>query len=224
MEKIIDIKSRPLWALVVMAVALACSTSAKAQVIYSATYSNTTGSTQSASTLGTGWASYYGSGGTVTTAANWAASMMSEAGTGDLSLGYARLNMGAYNASSSTTDRFSIVQTGLSLNLSNGSTISWDATSQVIYTRVQLLIQLNNSDWYVSNTVLKPTNQGLNWSSATPSLYRESVTFSTTATDWSTFTLVGGSSMTVGSTLASDLSSTTVTGIGLYAYNTNASG
>ncbi len=193
-------------------------------MIYSATYSNTTGSNQSVSSLGAGWASYYGSAGTVTTTANWAALLTSASGTGDLSLGYARMNMGTYNATTSTTDRFSIVQTGLSLDLGNGATISWDATAQVIYTRVQVLIQLNNSDWYVSNTVFQPTNQGLNWNNSTPSIYRESLTFSTAAAGWSAFSLVGGNSMAIGSTLASDLPSSTVTGIGLYAYNTNTAG
>jgi hypothetical protein len=118
---------------------------------------------------------------------------------------------------------YATYESGLSLDL-DGTTVTWrmNASSGSTF-RVRLLIMVDGA-WYVSNTsdaateYYTPTTYGTgaDFAAASVEEVEKTFVFTTDASSWRTFTLEEGGSISVGSILESDLSSTNITAIGFY--------
>ncbi|PAW79370.1 MAG: hypothetical protein B9S32_02175 [Verrucomicrobia bacterium Tous-C9LFEB] len=113
------------------------------------------------------------------------------------------------------------------LNLTAGNTISWNMGNSTTTPSVRLMIQLGgdgsvgSGSWYASSlSFSNSSNFGLfsDFANATSGV-SYSLNFSTLAADWRSVTLTPGAELSLGSTLGSNLSSTTITGIGFYMVN-----
>lgn len=144
----------------------------------------------------------------------------SAAGTDDGSLGYVWFSMDK-KADESTNIRWSFATITTGLNIAaEGATLSWDLGSSAQIPRSQLLLQIDGQ-WYISNELFQPTNNSQTWGTNSAKYHNE-VVFDTAASSWSTFTITPGGSLSIGAQLSADLSSSaTITGIGVYAYNTS---
>ncbi len=120
-----------------------------------------------------------------------------------------------------TTASMSAVTTGLSLNLTGATTVTWNMNSNVAM-GVRFLVQIGG-DWYASDSLISTPTAAVNTTfSDVGTAAQVSFAFNSLKTTWRNFTLVdGGSSgagaMSLGSaTLSSDLDTSLVTGIGFY--------
>lgn len=187
---------------------------ASAALLYDQPFDNNTGSGKSI-TYASGWSGYMGSSATATSNAN--AIIQNIAGTGDGSLG-------RIYTSFTSSNPIALVGTALSLDLSGGAAeIVFDTVQSSTLARLQVLIQLNDSTWYISNTVITPSTSSTLDLTIAEGTRRQTLAFTTSASAWSDFTLTAGSTMSVGSTLLADLPGSTITGIGFYLTNTHPS-
>ncbi len=136
-----------------------------------------------------------------------------------------------YVANRATTSLISAAVTtftsATALNLSAGNTISWNMGNSTTAPSVRLMIQLGgdgsvgSGSWYASSlSFSNSSNFSLfsDFANATSGV-SYSLNFSTLAADWRSLTLTPGTELSLGSTLGSNLSSTTITGIGFYMVN-----
>lgn len=120
-----------------------------------------------------------------------------------------------------TTASMSSVTTGLSLNLAGATTVTWNMNSNVAM-GVRFLVQIG-SDWYASDSLIATPAAAVNTTfSDIGTTAQVSFAFNSLKTTWRNFTLVDGGltgtgAMSLGgTTLASDLDTSLVTGIGFY--------
>lgn len=184
-------------------------------VLWQETFNNTSGTSTSVSSIG--WNAYQGSTATVISTSNNAAVISSATGnpTSDGNGYFGFIGTATYPAHVGTvavTKTFSS-----SIDIAN-STITWTMANSSTAVTAQLLIQVNNS-WYISNTTFSNTQAYTSISTASTASILQTLNFSTAAADWSAFTLSPYVSMTVGTTLGADLSSSSITGIGFYLSN-----
>ncbi|PAW75730.1 MAG: hypothetical protein B9S32_17460 [Verrucomicrobia bacterium Tous-C9LFEB] len=122
---------------------------------------------------------------------------------------------------------------GTGLTLANGDSITWTMGNNKTTATVRLLLQIGgdgsigSGTWVASNSTKNNSTAyvtAASYSDAQTSDVTFSVNYSSTASNWSAFTLdPTGGSMSLGSTLSSDLSSSTITGIGFYVVDSSAS-
>lgn len=190
------------------------SKSLGATVIYNEQFDNSTGSSAAVNTVG--WSSYLGStASNISTQVN-ATVISSVAGnpTADGNGYFGFIGTGTFPAHTGT---LAFVTTFSTLDIS-GSTITWTMANGSTAPVIQLLIQVNGN-WYVSNQTFSNSTTYASISTPPTATILQTLTFSTQASDWSAFTLTPWSSMSVGSVLSSDLSSSAITGIGFYLSN-----
>ncbi|PAW79502.1 MAG: hypothetical protein B9S32_02890 [Verrucomicrobia bacterium Tous-C9LFEB] len=120
-----------------------------------------------------------------------------------------------------TTASISAVTTGLSLNLTGATTVTWNMNSNVAM-GVRFLVQIG-SNWYASDSLIATPTAAVNTTfSDVGTAAQVSFAFNSLKTTWRDFTLIDGGStgtgaMALGSTtLSSDLDTSLVTGIGFY--------
>ncbi len=193
---------------------LTASKSFCATVIYNEQFDNSTGTSFAVSTIG--WSSYLGS--TASNISTQVNATVISAATGNPSAdgtGYfGFIGSGTYPAHTGT---LSFLTTFSAVDIA-GSTITWTMANGSTAPMVQLLIQVNGN-WYVSNQSFSNTETYTSISTPSTASILQTLTFSTQASAWSAFTLTPWSSMSVGSVLSSDLSSSSITGIGFYLSN-----
>ncbi|PAW77893.1 MAG: hypothetical protein B9S32_09855 [Verrucomicrobia bacterium Tous-C9LFEB] len=214
-----------------LAIAAVCwmTTSAQAQVLYSQSFTNATGATSGVSMAG--WNAYIGAnavnvtgpGSVAALTAGNSVTMPNKTGNPNTSNGFLQF----YNGENTglVSQSFSAVVTGLNLNLTSGtSMISWKMnTSLATSQELRLLVQVGGA-WYVTNSTFAQTALSQSTAGNFDVADTGSFLFSTAASTWSAFTLIGNSSssvadgtMAIGATQTLDLSSSTITGIGFYA-------
>ena len=185
-----------------------------ATVIYNEQFDNSTGSSVAVNTIG--WSSYLGStASNISTQIN--ATVISSATgnpTADGTGYFGFIGTGTFPAHTGT---LAFVTTFSALDIA-GSTITWTMANGSTAPVIQLLIQVNGN-WYVSNQTFSNSTTYASISTPTTASILQTLNFSTQASDWSAFTLTPWSSMSVGSVLSSDLSSSSITGIGFYLSN-----
>lgn len=157
---------------------------------------------------------------------NWAA-LTSQAGWGVYfgSDGTAALNPvvqagGSIWSQTSTTGHV-FLGTGLDLDFSAPTTIQLDSAQSGTTDRFRFLIQTDDGLWYISNTAFQPGQYGSISAAIDASAATSTLLFSSSASDWSLFSL-SSQGITI-TALTADLSSTTVTGIGWWSYTTSGS-
>lgn len=206
----------PLLSTVALAVVLS-ATDGMSQVLYSETFTNNTGSSKGLSYVG--WNSYISS--TAVDVSNTATYLPSGGGNEYFSTAAGVGNptgtngyMSMYSQPATGTETFTAYKTGLNLSLTSGvSTITWQMNATAAgKATTRILVQVGGS-WYASNATFTPTDYGTDFAAATTGSY----TFSTLASNWVSFSITPGTSMALGSALGSDLSSSTITGIGFYS-------
>ncbi len=118
---------------------------------------------------------------------------------------------------------YAAYESGLSLDL-DGATVSWRMNASSGATcRVRVLIMVD-SVWYVSNTsdtayeYYTPTTYGTSADFAAASVedVEKSFSFTTNASSWRVFNLEEDSTMSIGDVPETDLSTSTISAIGLY--------
>lgn len=199
-----------------------------AQVIYQELFSNTSGSNQSESSVG--WTSYWGSTGTIITMEVDKTFIAPLGGNPSTPNGYLALNNSSL--SPNYANSFAIVENFASgLNIS-GSTITWTMGNNSTAMTARLLIQIGgdgtagSGTWYASSQAFSNStvyNSQVAFAGASTASVTQTLTFSTAASDWLSFTLAPGTTMSLGSVLGSDLSSSQITGIGLLVTTPNSS-
>ncbi|MBN8709342.1 MAG: PEP-CTERM sorting domain-containing protein [Verrucomicrobia bacterium] len=210
---------------VALLLTLACS---HAQVIYQELFNNTAGSNQSESTIG--WTSYWGSTGTIITAEIDKTFIAPLGGNPSTPNGYLALNNSSL--SPNFANSFAMVENFSSaLNIA-GSTVTWTMGNNSTAMTARLLIQIGGDGtagsgaWYASSQAFSNSivyNSQPAFATATTSSVTQTLAFSTAAADWRSFTLTPGTTMSLGSVLGSDLSSSQITGIGLLVATPNSS-
>lgn len=193
-----------------------------AQVLYQENFANSTGNNRPLTDAG--WSAYYTSG--ATSIGGSTAYLAPQTGNPNSTNGYFAINT---TGPSTRTDyaavtSYSDFAGGIPMNLNN-TTISWVQGNNDVNTTVRLLIQIggdgsvDSGSWYASSTSFT-TNPAIssaaNFASATTADLTKTITFSLTASNWNAFTLDPGTSMSLGSTLGANLSTSTITGIGFY--------
>lgn len=221
--------------LVLLAVIL-MSTPLQAQ-LYTENFNNTSGSNTNSASVG--WNSYFTT--SATDFSNLSAASLS--GTVDyVTISNADGNpMGvkgylafANNVTTTNASFASVKAFASGLDLANGYTISWTEGNNNSSAAVRLLLQIGGTGtvgsgtWVASTSTFTTSSANLcvtaaSFSAAVTANLTKTVTFSTDKALWSSFTLNPTSSMTLGSALTSDLSSSTITGIGFYLYDTTQS-
>ncbi len=186
-------------------------TSAKlqSQVIYSENFHNTAPS-GNMYLANFGWSGYINSLATTVNAGN--AYIPNLAGNPPPDHGY--LSLSGISATYGLIETFSSIDAA-------GSEITWSMGNSATSTTLRLLVQ-SGSEWYASNELFSNTGTytQATFSAATSDDVRRSLTFSTAAENWRSFTLTPGSEMTLGS-IASSAISSEITGIGFYVTTTS---
>lgn len=186
----------------------------QARADYQETFTHTSVDNLSVGTLG--WSGYLGANATDVTnlapSGNQYLGIANSVGNPGPGKGFIAVLNNVASASS-----FATFTTGL--NLAGADTISWNMNAGwAAYSPVRVLVQVGGS-WYASNQtfVATSTSSAANFQFATPEQVAKSLTFTTSASAWRSFTIDPGVSMSVGgTTLGADLSTATVTGIGFY--------
>lgn len=194
--------------------------------LYTETFDNTTSGNLKAGDLG--WSAFVGS--SALNVTNVAGVTGMDYVAGSLGAGSPASPTGFLFANNGATanQTFGLVDTFTSgLSLTSGDTISWRMGNNLTSATAQILIQIGgdgtvgSGTWYVS-TMAKSNSSTFSTSTfsqsdaATIAAVSFSLTFDPSASNWKNFTLSDGVSMSVGSALATPLSSTTITGIGFY--------
>lgn len=193
----------------------------------------TSGANQAVSTEG--WYAYMGTGATnVTTVGDPnSGDVVAISGSGSYPpyVGSPATYGALYAANRSTVNLVSAAVTTFTsasaLNLTAGNSISWNMGNSTTTPAVRLMIQLggdgsvSSGSWYASSLTFSNTSNYASFSDFTSATsgVSFSLNFSTLATDWRSVTLTPGTELSLGSTLGSNLSSTTITGIGFYMVN-----
>lgn len=189
-------------------------TSAKlqSQVIYSDNFLNEGETNIDLFTYG--WSGYFGTSASSLTSANGRVSFL--AGNPNTEDGF--LTFSGLNTSYGAIDTFSAIDAA-------GSEITWSMGNNQTAITVRLLVQ-SGSSWYASDEVFSnaTTYTLAGFQTAETADVRRSLTFSTAAENWRSFTLTPGpgGEMSLGGVAVSDLSSE-ITGIGFYAVTTSTS-
>lgn len=198
--------------------------------LYSETFTNNTGGNYMTAT--SSWYTYAGA--TATNLSNYMPATNTISNTVD----YAGISNAAGNPkdtkgylffvnNATPAQTFGSVHTfGAGLTLTNGDSITWTMGNNKTTASVRILLQIGgdgsvgSGTWVASNSPKNNTTAYLsaaNFSDAQTADVTFSLNFSTTASNWSSFTLdPTGGSMSLGTTLSSDLASSTITGIGFY--------
>jgi hypothetical protein len=197
---------------------------AHAAVLYSETF--TAASNQTLTAWGGGWSGYAGSSATDVTSV--AAGSVDSVSVGFLNTTPTTSWLSVNNNAAAVSRTFAAITTFSSINVANGSTITWNMGNANVNNTVRLLVQVGGS-WYASSSTFT-TNPGI----ATATTFAsellagtaplETLVFNTSASNWLSFTLTSGSSMVLGGAAAADLSSNAITGIGFYVVSAAAKG
>ncbi|WPJ97261.1 hypothetical protein SH580_06010 [Coraliomargarita algicola] len=193
---------------------------AHGDVIYSETFDNNTAGNLGSSSIG--WSAYVGA---------FATDISGTIPNGGDRMGVADIpgnpssDGDSYFFASNTGNTQDISWTGIEtgLSLSNVSSISWRMGNATTATTVKILVQIGGS-WYASSSDFSnsSTYTGGTFSSAgAADDVLQEFTFSTDAEDWLELTLNPGVTMSLGSAPVSDLSSSTITGLGFYVDTNN---
>lgn len=184
----------------VAVLSLAACSVASAALLYEQPFTNDTGSEKSISVV-PNWATYTAADGAATTSVR----VQTQRG-------------GAiYTASNSTG--WVIRGTGLELDLASVGEISINTVQTGTQARFQFLVQIDGGAWYVSNTLFTPKTAS-SWDNADAGgiNYRETLSFTTEASAWSTFAMTAsGISSTA---LPGDLTGANITGVGIWTRGT----
>lgn len=117
----------------------------------------------------------------------------------------------AFNSNATANTTMSAFVTGLNLDLTTNGVITWNMNGSNTSDNIRLLVQVGGN-WYASD--LMPVSSGL---SSNISSFTSTLNFSTMASNWRTFSITEGSSISLGSSaITQDLPSSIVTGIGYY--------
>ena len=196
----------------VLAMLLASTaTTLHSQVLYSEYFTNTAPS-GNMYLVNFGWTGYIHSNATTVTASN--AYIPNLAGNPAPDKGY--LSLSGLSTTYGLTETFSSIDAA-------GSEITWSMGNSATSTTVRLLVQ-SDSNWYASSQLFSNATAYASqaaFSAATTSDVLRSLTFSTAAANWQSFTLNPGTEMSLGSVIGSDLSSSQITGIGYYVTTTS---
>lgn len=187
----------------VLLAGLLLSTTSFAQVIYDQPFTNNAGGERSISVV-SGWATYAAADGAATTSVRV---QTSRGGT-------------LYVPSNATG--YVIRGTDIDLALTAPATFAINTIQTGSQARFQFLIQIDDGNWYSSNTIFTPVTSS-DWTAAdNASLnYNKSLAFTTTSSDWSLFDMTGTGIATTA--LSSDLSGTNITGIGVWVRGSTVS-
>lgn len=182
--------------------------------LYTENFDYPAGESGSKNLSAVGWQVYGSS--LASTPSTSTAAIRDEAGTGtDNGILY------AYYASSWNLAAF---ETGLNLDLSNANqaySVSLNAAQGQTSNSVQLMLQIAGQ-WYVSTVSYKPVTYTSTTTAFTTPGNLLTFDLTATASAWKSFTVTPGTSMSLGSVIATDLDFTkAVTGIGLYLTNTS---
>lgn len=197
--------------------------------LYSETFDNTTSSTNYP-VNNYGWSAYLGGTGTDITA-NTSGDYAIVSPTDVMAI----VNGATPNATAALMHTFSSA-----LTLNTGNAISWQMGNIQANATVQVLIQIggtgsvNSGTWYASTATYKNNASYTGSDASTPGsfAYAEvnapgsvsfSLTFDTLANQWQTLNFTPGTSLSLGSVLGSNLTSTDITGIGFYLINAGGS-
>jgi len=190
---------------------LAFLTSANAAVLYSQTFNNVTGNNTVVGTVG--WAGYLGA--NATAAPNngsvdtvMIANVAGNPSTDGNSFLFAQNPNTASQIFAATTTFASI----------NPTTITWKQGNSDTAIQVRLMVQ-SGGNWYASSTAFTnaSTYTAATFSSAGNAAdVSKSFTFTTSASAWRSLTLTPGTSLILGSVIGSNLSSSSITGVGFF--------
>jgi len=213
-----------------LALLLLTSLSLRAQ-LYLENFTNATGSAGNTNSGSIGWSTYFATSTQSTSIINQSTTStftgdytaITNALSNPSSAGYGFL---AFVTNSSTTGVFgSVTSLGSGITVANGTGINWVMGNNNSTTKVRLLLQVGGN-WIASSTTFSNTNSNTVASAAT---FKDAniatntygLTFSTLASNWTSFTLdTANTTMNLGTQLTTDLSSNLVTGIGFYAVDT----
>ncbi len=208
---------------IALAIGVALASSAltsSAAVLYQQDFLNNTGVNK-----GTGydnWNSYIGSGASVRTSDPGSGSVDSIAltylaGNPSTSNGFLyAVNYQTANQIFAATATFSSIAP---------TTISWKQGNSATTVGVRLMIQ-SGGNWYATDQLFtnSSTYTASTFSSSTSADVSKSFEFTTLASAWRSVTLVSGSTLSLGSVLSTDLTSSQITGVGFYVQMPSATG
>jgi len=203
----------PLGCIAVPLLALSFVASASAQALYEQ-YFNNSSSSLNATANSVGWSAYVSS--SATNVSNIAGggsedrvSISYLAGNPNSSLGF------LFAANPQTSNQiFAAVTTFSSIT---PTTFTWKQGNANTGSSVRLMVQVNGN-WYATsqaftNTVSYTAND---FATSTSADLSKSFSFTTAASAWRSVSLVSGSTLSLGSVLGSDLSSSSITGVGFF--------
>lgn len=199
-------------ALVVGVALLSSALPVSAAPLYEEDFLNSTGANKATGYVG--WSSYIGSAASVRTNDPGSGSVDSIAltylaGNPSTSNGFLyAVNYQTANQIFAATETFSSIAP---------TTISWKQGNSSTSVGVRLMIQ-SGGNWYATDQVFtnSSTYTASTFSSSSAADVSKSFEFTTLASAWRSVTLVSGSTLSLGSVLSSDLTSTQITGVGFY--------
>lgn len=189
------------------------------QPVYKADFANSAGQGRSLGSVG--WVAYTGATATVLKTASSLATVSPGEGT-DGASGYIWSSFKSAATPLLFTQKKSIE--GLSLSAGKYQ-ISFDAVQQSNVARVQVAIELNSGDWYVSDTEFTPARSGdKSFDGAEADKYHFVLPVSLDASAWKPLTLKPDAELAIGPALSEPLSAQDViTNIGLLLTNKHGS-
>lgn len=189
------------------------ASSASAQALYEQ-YFNNSSSSVNATASSVGWSAYVSS--SATNISNIAGggsedrvSISYLAGNPNTSLGF------LFAANPQTSNQvFAAVTTFSSIT---PTTFSWKQGNANTGSSVRLMVQVNGN-WYATSQAFTNTvaYTAAEFAASTSADVSKSFAFTTTASAWRSVSLVSGSTLSLGSVLGSDLSSSAITGVGFF--------
>lgn len=205
----------------------AAGATAKAQVIYSEDFTRSnTGGNFAVNTLG--WNAYFSGTASDISSSNTQVAITPAAGNPNTTYG------ALYAAPSANNQIFAAVEslsTSLVIPTNGAGVITWTMGNGNTSSTVRILIQIggngttNSGTWYASSTAFSSSTSYASFSafsSANTASVTQTLSFSSAAASWMSFTLDPGTQMSLGSVLTSDLSSNAVTGIGFFMANSTS--
>lgn len=180
---------------------------ASGAIVYTETFANATGGNALPPVFG--WAGYLGA--NAATVAD--ASSNDRAGSSSLdgpgaAAGY------LFSANGITTNAAFALVENAPFTPVNANTISWQMGNSAATISVRLLVK-QGSSWYASSTTYT-TAGGFTQATFASAPEVKTLAFSLTAANWLNFTLDPGNAMALGGTIASNLASNQIDGIGFY--------
>ncbi|PAW75732.1 MAG: hypothetical protein B9S32_17470 [Verrucomicrobia bacterium Tous-C9LFEB] len=199
--------------------------------LYLQNFTNVNGSSSNTNSGSVGWSTYFAT-------STQSTSIVNQTTLSTFSGDYSAITNGLSNPSSagygflafvtnnSTTGVFgSVTSLGSGISVANGTSINWVMGNNNTQSKIRLLVQVDGF-WYASSTTFSNISTNTVSSAAT---FKDAnivtntygLNFSTTAANWTSFTLdPGNATMSLGTQMATDLTSNLLTGIGFYAVDT----